>query len=187
MDDLSLVKDVFEESFPALSPGTRARFRSYLAEKCGDFKWLFASSLAKQVSQGDIVCEIPAFYFTDGAVKVSSKKYPIMLLEHTCDMSVDEGKCRTSNYVVAPIFPYKNIGGDDAFKKNFITHKLFLGNIPTFEGEHFIDLNMVSNVSADWLHRGLNEGSLRRVGSLSDQGYFFLLSKLTVHLLRADR
>lgn len=191
MTDKGVFRDLFNEAFPSVSAQTRARFRSFLAGERLDYKWLYAPSLIEHLSQGDIVASFPTFFLGDGRVRVSKEPVPVLLLEHTCNMSVDSGEARNEFYTFAPLFPFSNYAAtfenDVDLRKNHISHKVFLGSIPAIGSEFVADLTMISTISAEYLHRCLSTNQAERVGSLSDSGFFFLLAKLATHFLRADK
>ena len=183
-------QELFEESFPAASPELRAKFKSFLASERTDYKWLFAPRLRDHLSQGDVLAGIPPFFFDGREVKVSKQLCPFVLLEHTCNMSVDDGEPRNSHYSFIPLFPFELIVAKginkQALQKNLIHHKIFLSEIPGFDNQQVGDLNLVGSLESTWLHRSVRDGGLRRICSLSSNGYFFFLAKLTAHFLRAD-
>jgi hypothetical protein len=190
MEHNGLFKELYEESFPSISATTRAKFRSFLAKSSPDYKWLYAPALRGVVSQGDIVVSIPAFFFDDGKVRTSAAPCPLILLEHTCDMSIDGDKYRNNNYVIAPLFPFsviaKSYADPSALRNNSITHKIYFESIPSLDEPYIADLNMISSVSAKWFHEAIKSSAINRVASLSDDGFYFLLAKLTVHMLRSN-
>ncbi len=187
--DHSPFSSFFEEMFPSISQKTRAKIKSYLINQ-HDHKWLYKNKSAIH-RQGDIFSEIPAFFYSDGKVKTANA-CPIIVLEHTCDLSIDNKKTRTNNYVIAPLLPYGPIkvalkGNSEALKANLSTHKIFLSHVPGLDGGgHVVDLNMLSNVQSDWFHQAVDNESLKGHCSLSENGFYFLLAKLTVHLMRAS-
>lgn len=190
MENNTLFQEIYEESFPSVSPKLRSKFESFLSSSRLDYKWLFSSNLDNGITQGDIVGVWPAYFLDEGSVKSSRKPVPAIMLQHTCDMSVDNGKTRNQNYSFAPLFPVSQleryIKDVNAIKKNKITNKIYVGRISKLDDEYFADLDMIGNVKAAWFHQSINRGEIKKYCSLSNQGYFFLLAKLTVHFLRAD-
>ncbi len=190
MEKDTLFREIFEESFPAISPELRARLRSFLASDRADYKWLFDSSLRPELSQGDIVGLIPSFFFDGTKIQVSSEPCPAILLQHTCDMAVDDGVVRNFSYNFAPLFPIELISSYvknvNDIVNNRISHKIYVGSIPEIGKEYVVDLNMVASFQGDWLHSAIDRGDVERYRSFSQAGYFFFLAKLTVHFLRAD-
>lgn len=187
MPEDGLFKELYQQAFPSVSPSLRARFSSFLASNSLDHKWMYSANLRDDLSQGDVCYAIPAFFFSEGDVR-KSPPCPFILLQHTCDMSVDGETLRNKNYVFAPLFPLEMVEkylDSDAIKKNFITHKVCLVSIPGIASPHVVDLNMIGNIDSGWLHASIKSGDIKRLASLSDSGFYFLLAKLTAHLLRA--
>jgi len=186
--DEGLLQQLFNESFPSVSPKTRARFRSFLASDSLDHKWMYEANLHEDISQGDIFTAIPSFFFDNGKIK-TSKPCPFIMFSHTCDMAIDDGEVRNQHYVFAPLFPYTLVErycNSDAIKRNLITHKMCFNSVPNLEESHVADLNMIGSVNAEWFHKAENDSDIVRIASLSEPGFYFLLAKLTVHLLRAS-
>lgn len=182
---------LYEEAFPSVSAETRARFRSFLATDARDHKWVYAATPRSNLSQGDIIAQIPAFYYDGSKVRVSKEHGPAILLEHECDMSVDEGDvCRNPQYVFAPLMPFERVkqhfSDPSGLTGNLITHKIFFNTVPGLGDAFVADLNLIGSLDAQWLHQSLRSGTLKRVASLSENGFLFLLAKLTVHFLRAN-
>jgi hypothetical protein len=139
--------------------------------------------------QGDIVDSLPVYRATSGGVKEAGC-HPAMLLEHTCDMSVDDGVPRTESYVYAPLFPFDSISEfmpSAALKNNLITHKIHLGVVPRLGERFIVDLNMTCNADAQSFHEALDDGTITRAASLSNNGFFFILAKISAHFLRASK
>lgn len=184
------ILNLYKEAFPAVSAGTRARFKSFLAARAKDHKWMFSGALKGHLSQGDIIAPLPAFFFDGTSVKQGREPGPGILLEHECDMSVDDGQVRNSHYVFAPLIPADVLRDyfDDfsAIENNSITHKIYFSALPPDGAAYVADLNMIGSLRANWLHEALEKRSLSRLASLSDNGFYFLLAKLTVHFLRAN-
>ncbi|SDE61526.1 hypothetical protein [Desulfuromonas thiophila] len=190
MEDLTFFKDLFEESFPVARPELRSKFRSFLASDRLDYKWLFSSATRSVITQGDIVSSWPSFFFDGEKIRATRVPVPVIMLEHTCDMSIDNGVVRNQHYSFAPLFPFSVVGNhfsdSTSLKRNQITNKIYVGHIADLDDEYVADLDMVGCVKASWLHSAMESGKIIRICSLSDAGYFFILAKLTAHFLRAD-
>lgn len=185
------VVEFYRKAFPAIDASTRARFTSFLGSKGTDYNWLYAGEKREDFSQGDIVALLPAFFFDGNEIKRSKQNYPALVLEHTCDLQPDEcGNPRNETVTYAPLFPLddvsKHVKDPSAILRNIITTKLYLGIVPSFGSDFVADFDMVCSVSAAWLLASIADGTVRRVASLSDNGFYFLLSKLTVHLMRVE-
>ena len=139
--------------------------------------------------QGDIVNGLPLYRTTPDDVKKTGENFPVMLLEHTCDMVLDDGIPRAGNYVYAPLFPLSQISDHmadlSALTNNLITHKIHMGAVPGLDGEYVVDLNMTCNVEAGPFHEAFGD-SVEKVTSLSNDGFFFVLAKISAHFLRSD-
>lgn len=190
MEQKNPVEKFFEEAFPAVSAETRVRVRSFFAKAQPDHKWMFAASVSPEPIQGDIVTALPAFFFDGERVRTTKTPCPIMMLEHECDMVTREGSL-SGTYVFAPLFPYKEITkrlpDSSAIDSNIITTKLLMRGIPVLDDDYVADFDMIGSISAQAFHDSLQQGRMRRVASLSRDGFYFFLAKLSAHFLRGTR
>ncbi len=105
-----------------------------------------------------------------------------MLLSNTCDATNDD------SILLAPALPYEAFQDDPRLaqiRTNIVYSLFFLPNVPALNGR-IIDLSLIHSVARDFLVDNIQRGVVHRVSSLSQLGYYFLLSKLTVHLLRPE-
>lgn len=190
MSDTEILSKFYNEAFPAVSYETRSKFISFLSRHEMDYKWLYSGALKNQISQGDVIGYLPIYFYDGEQIKKSNQYCPVIMLEHTCDMEVDDGRYRNEHYVYAPLFPFELIENKfkdtTALQINAISHKIFLGNIREEKTRFVADLNLINSITAKSLHEGIISGKFKRIVSLSDIGYLFFLAKLTVHFLRGE-
>ncbi|MDQ6970220.1 MAG: hypothetical protein Q9M16_06910 [Mariprofundus sp.] len=149
-------------------------------------KWLYASAF-EHLAQGDIIKALPACYINkDGEVKRTKVPLPAILLSNTCDMSKDCGKIRKPSYTIVPLLPFseEEFGGSklQSIKDNTVTDVLFLPNVPTLSGSYIAQLDTACSVSSEYIHKHV--GSNRT--SLTRNGYYFFMAKLSLHLTRPE-
>lgn len=180
----------FKEAFPAVSQESRAKVKSYLVGDKPLLQWMYKpSTRADGPLQGDIVDGLPLYRTTTSGVKAVGENLPAILLEHTCDMVMRDGAPRAKNYAYAPLFPFEKISAYmrdvSTLKRNLITHKIHMGAVPGLDGKYVADLNMTCHVRAESFHEAFGD-SVKKATSLSNNGFFFVLAKLSAHFLRSD-
>lgn len=170
-----------ERLFPSIDP--------YTAENCirairqhGQNAGPFAvTPLADTLAQGDVLGPV-SLYTTDADGAVSVFEGSAMLLSNTCDAEHDDF------VILAVCFPFAVFAADGrlpAIITNETYDLMYLRSVPQI-GDIVIDLARVSSVSRTFLVQEINGGRTRRVASLSSLGFWFFLSKLTVHLMRPE-
>lgn len=140
---------------------------------------LYASSLPPALNQGDLIAPLP-IRITQEDGRVGEWVGPAMVLSNSCDIDADP------RLLVAPCQPFALYAGmtqASEIRQNTFFPVLFLPAAPEV-GDVVVDLSAVHSVSGDFLRRGLQAGEIRRICSLTSFGWYLMIAKLTVHLLR---
>jgi len=185
--------DLMREIFPSISPGTGTKLHQLIRKKDSYLNWIFATSVLEDLSQGDVLEEVPFFILKEEG-KALKRKLPIMVLNNTCDLQIDQGVPRSKYTSLVPLFPCNQYlkAFDDKpnykldLKENVITSKFYISSPPGYEMDYVIDLSLICSVDTQYLQRGLQKGTLKKMASLSDNGYYYFLAKLTLHLMRPE-
>jgi hypothetical protein len=165
--------------FPSIDPGAREALRKAIrqhGEISADF---FASQPPPQIVQGDVVGPLTFFIETsDGSLL--ERKVPGMLLSQSCDFDQDQW------VLFAPAFPYKDFAdGSNAssIRANQITTMFYLPAV-VHEEAVVIDFRLTQPFAKKLIAEKLTSGTIRRNRSFTDEGWYLLLAKLTLHFLR---
>lgn len=171
--------------FPSIDPYTAASCLAAIKQH-GDIdpSLLFAFGASQEPTdlyQGDLVGPL---VFTRVGRDGSVKRYSTagLMLSNSCDAEND------LNSVFAATIPVERFDGDrraSSIRANIIFNLFYLPDVPELGGQ-VVDMSLVQSISTHWLRAGLIDGSLRRYAGFSQLGYYFFLSKLTVHLLRPE-
>lgn len=179
---------LYQSVFPSVPKGVFREIRGYLEENPHLEEWVYSVEPFEHLAQGDIVEAIPACFIDEtGAIRNTKKPMPALLLSNTCDMSVDNGNPRKQVYTVAPLllFDEKRYNADKLrdIKNNSLSDILYLPSIPTLSGSYIAQLDRVCSVSSTYVHKVL--ATQKRL-SLSANGYYFFMAKLSLHLTRPE-
>lgn len=181
-----------------------------LKERCKDYfkqthkalgYWFYSYKPAEDTYQGDIIDELDLVYFevvNDVLETKVLEDQPCMLLSHTCDMYL-QGKTRGKYISVAPLFSYREFSnrrtegysdegwGDflEAVKRNRITDILYIPEKQPL-GESVILLDRIFPIDPNFLKAKLEKRGSKKILSLSQIGFYYLLIKLTYHFARYE-
>ena len=175
--------DFYEELFPSISPYTAQSAKNALSqfynnESNGEF--LLSNNL-DNLTQGDIFSAIPFMAIgEDGDVSVFKAK--AMLITNTCDAS------RNSNVEFIPLHPIKEYSTDSEKIQTLKNNKLFqFLYLPDNRLEnYFIDFGGISTYSRAAFLKLIEQEKVKKLGSLSEIGYFTFISKMTVFFMRPE-
>lgn len=127
--------------------------------------------------QGDIVEKLLFTYITETGDEREIWA-PGMMLSYTCDA---ENKGRV---LFAPIISLEN--SKDFFDNPSIINNKYTSFFYIPDEDYYVDLSIVNSYSPRLIQALLDKGKVMKKSSLSTIGYYFLISKLTVHLLRPE-
>ena len=172
--------DFVKSLFPCISPYSQERAKDCIRQFYtlnSDFP-CFTIKDIPELNQGDIISSLPfrrynidgdeEEYVTDGIV-----------ISNSCDIENDD------QVLLAPFIPITVLELDkSAIKKNIIFNFLFFPD--NRYSEHVADLSLISPFPKNILQQKIESGSITKKHSLNQIGYYLLISKITVHLLRPE-
>lgn len=190
--------EVLRKNFPYISSQEADSLHRVFTEYDVNPSWLFGnySLEERQIAQGDILKGLNAgFWDFDASTNKPKfrKKENIfgIVLTTTCDNE------RNDYLSFVPLFEsdqyfskIKDKDGSlkdsiDSIKKNTVTTLLFLpatNNIPSLIGDFSLCISMTRN----FLDNLRKQGKIQKAQTLTMQGYYFFLAKLTLHLMRPE-
>ncbi|MCK4796195.1 MAG: hypothetical protein KAT05_02370 [Spirochaetes bacterium] len=174
--------DFVSELFPCISPYTHENVKTaihqfYDKSKIKTYN-LFKTKPLEYLAQGDII-EIVPFIIYDEDGNQSIYKTKAILISNTCDSERDD------NILFAPLLKISELYLDmNQIKNNTYFNFLFFPG--SFLSEYVVDLSLINSFSQKFIINSLKNNYIKKISSLNRFGYYFLICKLTVHLLRPE-
>ncbi|MED1202572.1 hypothetical protein [Heyndrickxia acidicola] len=172
-----------QELFPSINPYTAEQAMKSLHQliKGKEKLEIFTNYSFDYLVQGDIVSELPFIYVDeDGQDRELNKKG--ILLSNTCDSE------REKFLLFAPVFhinTYLEEGLSEAnIRNNKYTKLLYLPSL-IFQ-DHVVDLNIINSFPRLLIEKLIDKKQLTKIKTFNLFGYYLLLAKLTVHLMRPE-
>jgi len=180
-------EELYRSLFPSVSDKVCSELRSYLDLNPRLEEWLYDEETFEHLAQGDIVEALPACFINSlGEAKGTKKPIPAILISNTCDMSLDANVPRKLFYTIIPLLPFVEAKYDSsqifAIKENTITDILYLPDVPTLGGNYIAQLDGACSISSEYVHKHLNGSRL----SLTRNGFYYFMAKLSMHLTRPE-
>lgn len=154
-----------------------------------DFKWLVANPHTEiERLQGDFMQSVPVC-FLDKGEQVLCKRMPVMLISNSCDLVSN----RSIFVNLAPVFDLSgflaahgknNSNFADALRLNKIKNLFYIPWLSIFPGGAVVRLDMISSVPSSFIDEAVTNSS--RFASFTQNGYYYLLMKLTHFLVRSE-
>lgn len=185
--------ELYQKNFPQLTEEEARKLHTQFREYGVHSKWIFSSHLTADtlIAQGDILSGLYASQFDVG----DNDNQPSVLgptegivITNTCDNELD----RDTNAVFVPLFNAEKYFSsiDDAnmrrdIEANVVTSILYMpahNDLPA----SIADFSVCTTVTKTWLKKKKDAGQLQKRASLTNNGYYFLLAKLTLHLMRPE-
>lgn len=143
----------------------------------GSVNYLMSSPLDK-LSQGDILSKVPFMYYDSNG---EEKRFIAlgMVITTSCDIDND------NRLTVVPVLPLEQYPGNESTIKNNQT--LSYMYIPDIKMEnYFIDFALMNTYDKNLIFQGIESNRISRYASLSQVGFYFFITKLTVFLMRKE-
>lgn len=172
--------DFVHEIFPSIQPYTKEQVKKAIKqfEQNGDLYQFFTTNSLAYLGQGDIIETLP-FRTYDKTGEESIYHTKGILLSNTCDCEND------NSLVFSPLLPLgKFYGGEGRFTQNLTYNLLYFPD--TSLSEYIVDFGIMNTFPKNPIEERLKNGRLKKVASLNKFGYYLLLTKLSVHLLRPE-
>jgi hypothetical protein len=165
--------------FPVIDPAVSRAFLKAHSKYAPVWPDLWASAFPENIAQGDILDPITfVTYDADGAYE--EWVGPGMLLSHSCDVVEGDkvlfATCRSMN-------DYRGLSFESTLPTNTIFRFFYLESVPSL-GDSVVDFGFVQSAQRDMFVAAVQQGTVRRVSSFTQFGYWLLIAKLTIHLLR---
>lgn len=154
-------------------------------------KWLYRDGIADPQSlyQGDVLLDLPTC-FVDEEGDVVKGDDVVALISNTCDMQ----PVRQDFIIASPVVSFDELEGDAAtvenlraeIRRNKIFRYFYLPPQNDFP-ESFIDFSKMVSISSPYLNGIKRDSSRQCILSLSQNGFYFFLIKLTFHLARMEK
>jgi len=168
-----------ESLFPAINPADAKSCIEAIRQHGPVSREFYAGTLPPKPCQGDIV-EPLTFIVPEDDGTFAERVGPGMILSNSCDFDEDAqlvvAECR-------PFQPYQAHRSSAAIKNNTFFSLMYLADVPA-RGDLIVALSQLQSVRQVFLKTGLDNGHITRLMSFTRLGYYFLIAKLTVHLLR---
>ena len=177
-------ESLIKELFPSITESTKEQIKSAIKQFNVDPQLLYQSISDETIYQGDIIKEIQ-FVTLISYNKYMKKALSGMLISNTCDY------VNRKRILIAPIYPFnyikerKNRSFVESLKRNTIYDKFYLPGYKK-DNDYIVDFSGINSVKADYLLDGIKNNKITKIMSLSQYGFYFFLTKLTVHLMRIE-
>ena len=145
------------------------------------FNWFSPNNLGG-INQGDILDKIP-FIFQDENGKINLFQTKGMVISNSCDVEND------SEVILAPLIPYANSNEfNDNQKKDILNNKYNAKMCLSYSeiDNYYIDLAGMQSFNKHFILKLFEEKKIKLEYSLSQFGWYFLLTKLTIHFMRME-
>lgn len=172
--------DFVDASFPSIPYGEKEKAKEAIEQfnKTGEtVNYLFDKPLP-ELSQGDVLSDIPFVYYdTDGALLRFKAK--AMIVNTSCHIE-------NKDYItLVPVVSLMDFESQVASVKNNQAYEIMY--IPDQKLEEYcIDFSMPMTYTSDLIKGQIDQGQIKRIASLSQIGYYLLLIKLNIYLMRRE-
>jgi len=161
--------------------------------KTRNFGWIVCSpSQTEERLQGDLVQEMPvAVIHRDGTVR--SKKFIVMVINNACDLQPG----RSEFVTLAPVEDFERFAVHvsnrdreraknylESIRANHIDEFFYIPNCPQFSNGGIVRFDLLSSLSAELYELAI--ANKRRLASLTQNGHYFLLMRLTNFIARPE-
>lgn len=172
--------DFVDASFPSIPYGEKEKAKEAIEqfEKTGETVNYLYSDLLPELSQGDILSDIPfIFYDNDGTLQ----RFKAMAMVVNTSCHIENKNCLT----LVPVVSLNEIETNVTTVKNNKVYEIMY--IPdTKLSNYCIDFSMPVTYGTDLIKNQIEKGNIHRVASLSQIGYYLLLIKLNIYLMRRE-
>lgn len=172
--------DFVDSSFPSVPYKEKEMAKKAIEqfEKTGETVNYLYGSLLPELSQGDVLSDIPfVFYDSDGSLKKFKAK--AMVINTSCH--IENKSCLT---FVPVIELTKMESNATSVKTNTIYEIMYIPD--TKLSEYCVDFSMPMTYDTNLIKAQIEKGSINKIASLSQIGYYLLLIKLNIYLMRRE-
>ena len=173
--------DFVDSVLPSVNPEAKNRAKAAIeqfAHEGNTFEYLLPNRLP-ELSQGDIISDIKFSYFKEDGSQHTYKARG-MIISTSCHIDQKE----VLNIV--PVLPMEFFVGD-INKRNQLKCIYDYMYFPENSMEdYFVDFSKVNTYNKRLIMNGIETGSIQRLFSLSQIGFYLFIIKLTVFLMRKE-
>ncbi len=178
-----LIKEFIEfvdSILPSVPMETKEGIQEAIAqfEKNGEqIKYLTLKPLL-ELSQGDIISEVPFYYFDENG---EQKKFDLEALVLSTSCHIDQ----KNKLVLVPVMPLEIYEGNLVeLKKNKVIDYMYISDGKLID--KFVDFEIMNTFSKNLIMNGIKNGKIHRIASLNQIGYYLFVVKLTIYLMRRE-
>lgn len=168
--------------FPAIDSSIKNSIKEALVQfDINKFSW-FSTDILGGICQGDILDKIP-FIFQEENGKSSAFPTKAMVISNSCDIENDK------DILLAPLIPYLDTDEfNDNQKKDLLNNKYNGKMCLSYSsiGNYYIDFSRIQSFNKNLIVNLVNSNKIKLEYSLSQFGWYFLLTKLTIHFMRVE-
>jgi len=161
--------------------------------KDSNFGWIVCSpSETEERLQGDLFAQMPVALI-DATGRVRSKNFTVMVINNVCDLQ----RGRSEFVTLAPVEDFERFAAAmlnkdplrarpllENIRANRIDEFFYLPNCSVLPQGGIVRFDLLSSLSATFYENAIASG--RRLASLTQDGFYFLLMKLTHFLARPE-
>ena len=167
--------------FPSVSESVKNKAKECVdqfRETNSTINYLMSEPLS-ELSQGDIISNIPFCVFVTDTGELRRFLSPGMVISTSCDID-------NHDFIsIVPLYSIHQYGGNkEAILSNECLQYMYLPD--TKVEDYFIDFGIICSYEKDLIIGSINSGRTVRMASLSQIGYYFLICKLSAFLLRRE-
>lgn len=140
--------------------------------------WFTTSEPLPEISQGDIIGDVPFSYFDEeGRLKTFNAEAIVISTSCTIDQK--------EQIMLSPVIPAKNVNVNHAdVEKNLVYEYMFIPDACI--NDKYIHIGFISTIDKRLIMQGLERKKIKRIVSLNQIGYYLLVLKLTILLFRKE-
>lgn len=173
--------DFVDSVLPSVSPDFRESAKKAITqfEKEGHIINYLTSCPISQLSQGDIISDIPFTYFNaEGEQKIFYAD--ALVLSTSCHID------QKDKIVLSPVLPINIFEGKSIndLKNNTIYDYMYIPD--SIMQDKFINFEIINTYNKQLIASGIDNGRIKRLSSLNQIGYYFFIIKLTVYFMRKE-
>lgn len=172
--------DFVDSVLPSVSPDFRDGAKQAIVqfEKEGHTLNYLTTNRLKELSQGDILSNLPFTYFDENGEQCVFKADAIVI---STSCHIDQKK----KIILAPVLPFSSfLGNKHDLQKNIIFDYMYMPDEQM--KDKFVDFSILCTYSKDLIMDGIKRERIKRVASLNQLGYYFFIIKLTVYFMRKE-
>lgn len=175
--------DFVTSLFPSISPYVQEQTKHSLEQfyEHGETFECYNTKSLGGLCQGDIVenVNVPIIGI-DGSINIAERT--VLIISNSCDIENDD------YILIAPFYSFKEGGFSQSqikeLKNNRFFGKMYFPDVS--EEEMFADFSYIQSMPKQYFYDGLKNNTMHIKHSLNRVGFYLLLCKLTIHLMRPE-